>query len=90
MNLSDRISVPSQVMGRSVGDETVILDLESGTYFGLDPVGARMWALMGEGKTLGEVCDVMLEEYDVTRQRLEEDLLNLAGELAEKGLIVRQ
>ena len=90
MNLSDRISVPSQVMGRSVGDETVILDLESGTYFGLDPVGARMWALMGEGKTLGEVCDVMLEEYDVTRQRLEEDLLNLAGELAERGLIVRE
>lgn len=87
MKLSDRVSVPAQVMDRSVGDETVILDLESGTYYGLDPVGARMWELLAEGKTLGEVCDALLEEYDVERQRLEEDILNLAGELAEKGLI---
>lgn len=90
MKLSDRVSVPSQVMDRSVGDETVILDLESGTYYGLDPVGARMWVLMGEGKALGEVCDALLEEYDVARERLEEDILKLAGELGEKGLIIRQ
>ena len=87
MKLSDRVSVPAEVMDRSVGDETVILDLESGTYYGLDPVGARMWKLLAEGKTLGEVCDTLLEEYDVERERLEEDILNLAGELAEKGLI---
>jgi len=87
MKLSDRVSVPSQVMDRSVGDETVILNLESGTYYGLDPVGARMWQLLGEGKSLGEVCEIMLEEYDVARERLEQDLLNLAGELAGKGLI---
>ena len=40
MNLSDSLSIPSQVMARTVGDETVILDLASGTYFGLDPIGA--------------------------------------------------
>ncbi|MFO7642597.1 MAG: PqqD family protein [Candidatus Competibacteraceae bacterium] len=88
MKLSDRVTVPSQVMDRSVGDETVILNLESGTYYGLDPVGARMWQLLGEGKPLGEVCDAMLAEYDVTRDRLEEDLLKLVEELAGKGLIV--
>ena len=87
MKLSDRVTVPSQVMDRSVGNETVILNLESGTYYGLDPVGARMWQLLGEGKSLGEVCEIMLEEYDVARERLEQDLLNLAGELAGKGLI---
>lgn len=88
MKLSDRVTVPSQVMDRSVGDETVILNLESGTYYGLDPVGTRMWQLLGEGKSLGEVCDVMLEEYDVAREQLEQDLLKLAGELAEHRLIV--
>jgi hypothetical protein len=87
--LSDRVSVPAQVMDRSVGDETVILDLESGTYYGLDPVGARMWQLLGEGKSLGEVCEIMLEEYDVARERLEEDLLKLAEELANNGLVDR-
>jgi hypothetical protein len=87
MNLSDRVSIPPDVMARTVGDETVILDLASGTYFGLDPIGARMWQLMGEGKTLAEVCDTMLEEYEVSREELERDTIRLAQELADQGLI---
>jgi hypothetical protein len=74
-------------MDRLVGDETVILDLASGTYYGLDPVGARMWQLLVEGKSLGEACDLLLEEYDVARERLEADLLELAGKLANIGLV---
>ena len=87
MNLSDRVSIPTQVMARTVGDETVILDLASGTYFGLDPVGARIWGLMGESKTLAEICGQMLEEYEVSREELERDTLKLAQELAAQGLI---
>jgi hypothetical protein len=87
MKLSDKVSIPAQVMARTVGDETVILDLASGTYFGLDPVGARIWELMGEGKTLGETCDRMIEEYEVSREELERDTLRLAQELADQGLI---
>jgi hypothetical protein len=74
-------------MTRTVGDEVVILDLATGTYFGLDPVGARIWELMGEGKTLAEVCDRMLDEYEVTREELERDVLRLAEDLVEHGLI---
>jgi len=87
MNLSDKVTIPPQVMARTVGDETVILDLATGTYFGLDPVGARIWALMEEGKTLAEVCERMLDEYEVTREQLEQDTLRLAEELAGQGLI---
>ena len=81
------LKVPPQVMARTVGNETVILDLASGTYFGLDPVGARIWELIGAGKTLAQACDVLIEEYDVTRDVLETDALALACELAEKKLI---
>ena len=87
MNLSDRVSIPAQVMARTVGEETVRLDLASGTYFGLDPVGARIWGLMGESKTLAEICGQMLEEYEVSREELERDTLKLAQELAAQGLI---
>ena len=88
MNLSDKVSIPAQVMARQVGEETVILDLAAGAYFGLDPVGARIWALMGEGHTLAEVCATMLADYEVEREQLEADVLRLATELAERGLIV--
>ena len=87
MNLSDRVNIPPEVMARTVGDETVILDVASGTYFGLDPVGARMWELMGEGMTLAEVCDRMLDEYEVSRDQLEGDTLRLGEELQRQGLI---
>ena len=88
MNPTSKVTIPTQVMARTVGDETVILDLASGTYFGLDPVGARIWALMGEGKMLSEICATMLEEYEVEREQLEADVLRLADELAERGLVV--
>lgn len=88
MKLSDKVLIPAQVMARQVGDETVILDLASGTYFGLDPVGARIWQLMAEGKSLSDICDTMLDEYDVTRDALERDVIELARGLDAQGLIV--
>ena len=87
MNLSDRVTIPSQVMARLVGDETVILDLASGTYYGLDPVGARIWQLMAEGKVLADVCEILLDEFDVSRETLERDVLHLTQELSAKGLV---
>ena len=87
MNLSDKVSIPTQVMARTVGDETVILDLASGTYFGLDPIGARIWALMAEGRALTEICTTMLEEYEVEREQLQADVLKLAQDLRAQGLV---
>jgi len=87
MKLSDKITIPAPVMARQVGEETVILDLTSGTYFGLDPVGARIWQLMVEGKTLAEVCEAMLAEYEVTAEKIELDVLALTQELSAKQLI---
>lgn len=86
MNLSDKVTIPTHVMARQVGDETVILDLASGTYFGLDAVGARAWQLMSEDKSLREVCDVLFDEYEVSRENLEADILRLMQELSSKGL----
>ncbi len=87
MRLTDKVIIPAQVMARRVGEETVILDLASGTYFGLDPVGARIWQLLSEGKTLAEICVVMLAEYDVSSEDIERDVLSLAEELHAKQLI---
>ena len=87
MKLDDRIEVSPQVVARQVGNETVLLDLASGTYFGLDPVGARMWQLIEAGKTLSEVCDQMVEEYEVARDVLERDALALVADLVAKQLI---
>lgn len=87
MDLSNRFAIKPNAMARQLGEETVILDLESGTYFGLDPVGARIWQLMKEGKRLAEICEAMLEEYEVSREELERDALALAQDLEARSLI---
>ena len=87
MNMADRVTIPPQVMARQVGEETVILDLNSGTYFGLDPVGARIWALLSEGKTVGETCAALLDEYEVEAARLDHDIASLLDALVGQGLV---
>jgi hypothetical protein len=87
MNLTDKVTIPAEVMARQVGEETVILDLASGTYFGLDSVGARIWQLLSEGRTQAEVCESMLAEYEVSRDEIERDLSELLDALVDKGLI---
>lgn len=87
MNFDSAFVIRPQVVSRKVGDETVILALDSGTYFGLDPVGTRVWCLIEVGKSLGQVCDLVIEEYDVQRDILERDLLALIGDLLENKLI---
>ena len=88
MNLSDTVTIPTHVMAREVGDEIVVLDLAGGAYYGLDAVGVRIWQLLGDGKSLAEVCETLLEEFDVARDVLETDLLRLLGELRDKKLVL--
>ena len=89
MKLTDRVTIPPHVMSRQVGDEQVILDLASGTYFGLDPVGARVWQLLSEQKTTAEVCAIMQTEYEVDSETLERDIVALVQTLVDRKLVSR-
>jgi hypothetical protein len=72
----------------TVEAEVVILDTESGIYYGLNPVGTRVWNLVqGEPLTLAEICDCVTAEFDVERERCERDLIELLGDLDSNGLI---
>ena len=88
MQLTDRFVVSEDVVAREVGGEIVLLDLNSGQYFGLDSVGGRIWELLSERPhTLAELCDLVEAEFDAPRERIEADLLSLATELKAQELI---
>jgi len=70
-----------------LGGEVAILDLGAGMYYGLDEVGARIWELIQEPRTVREVQDIILEEYDVDPASGKGDVLALLRELADKGLV---
>lgn len=84
-----QFTVHPSVICRELSGETVLLNLESGVYYGLDAVGTRIWQLLQQGKTIDGVCDVMLEEYDVTPDVLRDDVSRLVSELRERGIVLR-
>ena len=65
----------------------MLLDLESGVYFGLDEVGTRVWTLLLERGTPAAVCDALIAEFDVEPGVLAGDVLRLVGELQQNGLV---
>jgi hypothetical protein len=88
MDLETRLTIPPQVMTRLVGDETVLLDLASGIYFGLDGVGKRIWESVADGSSLGQAADVIVAEYEVDEAEARADVLAFAKQLIERGLFV--
>ena len=88
MNPDTRLSIPQQVMSRLVGDETVILDLSSGMYFGLDGVGKRIWESVADGNTVGEIAAVIVTEFEVDEDQARADVIEFASDLLERGLLV--
>jgi hypothetical protein len=87
MDLDTQLTIPPQVMSRLVGEETVLLDLATGMYFGLDGVGKLVWESVSDGLTLAEAADAIVNAYEVGVEQAQADVLDFAGELVERGLL---
>ena len=87
ITLAQRVKATSDVLCQDVGGEVVLLDLASERYFGLDPVGTRIWNLIDRDQPLQQVLEILCAEYDAPRERRQGDLLALVAELAEAGLV---
>lgn len=87
VTLASKATASDDVLVQEVGGESVLLDLASERYFGLDPVGTRIWALLGEHASLQAIADAMCAEFDAEPERIQSDLLALVAELAEAGLV---
>ena len=77
---------PDQLSADLAG-EVVIVNLKNGVYYGLDSVGYTIWGLIQERKTVEQIHDAILEEYEVEPERLERDLAALLQRLKDEGLI---
>ena len=84
---TDRLSVSEEVLSQEVNGETVLLDLEGESYFGLDEVGTRVWQLLQAKSTVADTLDTLFQEYDVSQEQLESDVGELLEKLVDAGLI---
>ena len=81
------VASTSTHLSTRLGGEFVILNLVDENYYGVDKAGARIWELIQEPRTLGEIVERICEEYDVERNKVEQDVDALVSELLARSLV---
>lgn len=87
ITLDDAVQINEDAVFRELDGEAVILNLETGIYFGLNETGTRIWNLLSQQGSLQSALEALAEQYDAPRSSLESDLLQLVDQLCEKGLV---
>ena len=90
VSFSSRARIAPEVMIQEVGGESVLLDLKTERYLGLNEVGTRMWQALSESDSIQAAYEALQAEYDVTPQQLEEDLRDLIDRLLANALIITE
>ncbi len=87
LSFTERATAPAHVLVRFLDRESVLLNLETEQYFGLDETGTRMWQLVTASPSIDTAYQELLAEFDVEPELLRSNLTELLGQLVENGLL---
>lgn len=87
ISLQSTVSAVKDQVSCNLGGEAVILSMKNGVYYSLNPVGVRIWQLIGTPVVVHEIRDTLLSEFEVEPRRCEDELLALLQDLEHEGLI---
>ena len=87
INFSDRVEVPGDVLVSELDGESVILNLKTESYFGLDEVGAMMWSVVTRADSIEAAYETLKGEWNIDPALLRNDLSTLLEQLASEGLV---
>ena len=76
-----------EIIQSKIGDEVVMLDMESGFYFGLNSVASVIWSLMEQEIAFDVLIDRLMEKFEVERSLCESDTRELIGKMLDKNII---
>jgi hypothetical protein len=78
----------SRTISGRLHDELVMMDLEQGKYFSLNPVATRIWDLLEKEMTTEELCSLLTEEYEVDESRCLQEVAEHLEEMVKLGLLI--
>jgi hypothetical protein len=87
VEFTSQLRVPQNVLVRKLEDESVLLNLDTERYFGLDDVGTRMFDAVCESDSVEDAHRTLMDEYDVDPETLRRDLEALVERLLKSGLL---
>jgi hypothetical protein len=81
------VAQTKELVSSDLDGETVLLSIETGKYYNMDPIGSRIWQLIKEPMSVSQLIDILLDEFNVDREQCEKELLTFLNKLAEDHLI---
>lgn len=87
LELRMRVRRLDDILETEIDDETVMMDIEKGSYFGLNPTGSRIWSLLAEPVVIGDLCDRLTVEFEVPQEQCEKQVIGFLENLLERGLV---
>jgi Coenzyme PQQ synthesis protein D (PqqD) len=82
-----RVELGDDVTWCDIQDDVVILNVDTGVYFGLEGTGGQMWRELVEHRSLEKALEALKKRFDVEPDDLRRDLEDMVRQLAEKGLV---
>lgn len=86
-SFDQKLAVTQDTLINVIEGESVLLNLKSESYFGLDQIGTRIWTLLTTSDSIQSAYEALLDEYDVDAERLREDMRDLIEKLIANGLV---
>lgn len=87
IEFSSIISHNPEQVSCDLDGETVLMSIENGMYYGMNMVASRIWELVTESKSVKELYELLLQEYEVEEKQCEKEVFQLLSQLQEEGLI---
>jgi hypothetical protein len=88
--MAERFVQNKEVIQSKIGDEVVMLDIESGFYFGMNSVGSEIWSHLSEPITIDDLINKLMERFDIDRATCEKDTIEFMNQLFEKNIIRKE
>ena len=88
LSLDTRVMRNADILHAPVGaDESVMMSVEAGQYYGLNSVARHVWEVLEEPMTVGQLCEAVTAEFDVDKDAAATDLLPFISQLQEKDIL---
>ncbi len=88
INLNTIVSKNLQIISSKMDNEVVMMSVEKGNYYGLNRVGSEIWEKLTEPITVAGLCEKLLQEFDVEKDKCEQDVIKYLEKLVSEGLIL--
>jgi len=82
-----RVRRIDDVLDTEIDDQTVMMDIEQGRYFGLNETGSRIWDLLAEPTVIGDLSDQLAAQFGVPREQCQQQVIDFLGRMMSRGLI---